>query len=118
MLDGYKKILAFLRSMVSEGDGSISNTRVCIVIVIAFASGWVTALVTKVRGPVALPELSVFVENLGVYVSGICLALYGTNRFADAWKNRGGDPPKQQDGNPPEQQDGNPPEQQNGGKRC
>ena len=90
------KALGFVRSMLSEADGTVSNTRVCIVIVIAFASGWVTALVTKVRGPVSLPELAAFVGQLGMYVSAICASLYGINKFADAWKNRGEQPPAQQ----------------------
>lgn len=94
MLNGIKKLLAFLRSMVSEASGNVSSSRICTLIVIGFASGWMTSLIVKVRGPVPLPELSIFVEKLGFYVSSICAALYGINKVADAWKNRGGDPPK------------------------
>ena len=89
----------FLRSLLSESDGSVSNTRVCICVVIAFASGWVTALVTKVHGPVALPELGAFIGQLGLYVSGICTTLYGLNVAKDVLNKRapGADqPPAQQ----------------------
>jgi hypothetical protein len=90
------RMLGFLRSMVSEANGTISNSRVCTSIVICFSTGWVTALLAKVRGPVTLPDLTAFVEKLGMYVSSICAALYGINRLADAWKNRRDQPPAQQ----------------------
>lgn len=94
---GVVKPLAFVHSWLSEPDGTISNARICVVIVIGFATGWMTALLMKVRGPVTVPELTAFVGQLGMYVGGICTSLYGVNKFADAWKNRGGgDPPAQQ----------------------
>jgi hypothetical protein len=45
---------AFLRSQLSEVDGTVSNTRVCVLLVIVFALGWVTALVSKVNRPVTV----------------------------------------------------------------
>ena len=99
------KALAFVSSMLSEADGTASTARVCILIVIAFASGWVTALVTKVPGPVSLIDLAAFVGQLGMYVSAICVSLYGVNKFSDALKNRADreGPPAQQAGDPPAQ---------------
>jgi hypothetical protein len=100
------KALAFVRSWLSEPDGTISNARICVVIVICFATGWMTALLSKVHGAVTVPELTAFVGQLGMYVSGICAALYGVNKFADAYKNRADreGPPPQQAGDPPAQQ--------------
>lgn len=95
------KIGGFLRSQLSESDGTVSNTRVCILLVICSASGWVTALVSKVKGPVNLPELGGFVGSLGMYVSGICASLYAINKGAEAWKNRADRP--QDEGQPPQQ---------------
>lgn len=90
--------VGFLRSMLSESDGSVSSTRVWIGLVIAFASGWITALVTKVHGPVTLPELGAFVGQVGLYVSGICTTLYGINVAKDVLNKRAtgaGQPPAQ-----------------------
>jgi hypothetical protein len=79
---------AFLRSQFSESDGTVSNTRVSIFVVIAFASGWITALVVKVPRPVLLPELGAFVGQLGLYVTGICTTLYAVNKAADVLNHR------------------------------
>jgi len=100
------KSLAFVRSWLSEADGTVSNARICVVIVIVFATGWMTVLLTKVQGSVTVPELTAFVGQLGMYVSGICAALYGVNKFADAWKNRANheEPPAQQAGDQSAQQ--------------
>jgi hypothetical protein len=82
------KLGAFLKSQLSESDGSVSNTRVCILLVISFASGWITALVTKVQAPVSLPELGAFIGQVGLYVGGICTTLYAVNVTKEVLKSR------------------------------
>jgi len=66
------KAAGFLRSQLSESDGSASNTRVCIFLVIAFALGWITALVTKVKAPVTVREIGDMMGPLGMFVGTIC----------------------------------------------
>lgn len=95
-----KAIGDFLRSQFSEQDGSVSNTRVCIFVVIAFASGWVTALVTKVAGPVSVSEIGALLTPLGAYITGVCGSLYlinmGANKAAEVLNNRAGVKPPAQ----------------------
>jgi hypothetical protein len=86
----------FVRSWLSEADGTVSNTRVCISALIAFALGWVTALVVKVHGPVTVAEIGALLGPLGLFVGGISGSLYGINKFADAMKSRQDAPPAQQ----------------------
>ena len=81
-------IRGFVRSMLSESDGSISATRCVIAVIVSFAVGWITALVVRVQGPVTLTDLSEFVGKTGMYVASICSALYGVNRIADAFGKR------------------------------
>jgi hypothetical protein len=78
-----------VRSWLSEADGTGSNTRVCIAAVVFFALGWVTALITRVRGPVTVAEIASLLGPLGMFVTGICVSLYGINKFADAWGKQG-----------------------------
>jgi hypothetical protein len=86
----------YVRSWLGESDGSISNTRVCVALVICFALGWVTALVTKVHGPVTVAELGGVLQPLGMFVSTICASLYAINKAADVLNNRAGQKPPAQ----------------------
>jgi hypothetical protein len=65
----------FLRSMLSEADGNVSTTRFCIVLVVVFSLGWVTALVAHDK---RLPDLGA----VGTYVTLVCGSLYAINRGA------------------------------------
>ncbi len=65
----------FLRSMLSEADGSVSSARFCIVLVVVFSLGWVTALVFHDK---RLPDLGA----VGGYVTLVCGSLYAINRGA------------------------------------
>jgi hypothetical protein len=65
----------FLRSMLSEPDGNVSSARCCIVLVVAFSLGWVTALVAHDK---KLPDLGA----VGGYVTLVCGSLYAINRGA------------------------------------
>ena len=91
------KSLSFVRSWLSESDGTVSNTRICVALVVTFALGWVTALVSKVHGPVSVAELSSILGPMGFFVTGITGTLYAVNKTADVFnnRNRGSEPPQQ-----------------------
>lgn len=86
----------FVRSMLSESDGSVSSTRCLIALTIVFALGWITGLLMKVHKPVSLGEVQSFVGTLTVFVTSICGSLYGINRAAEVLNNRtaNGKPPE------------------------
>lgn len=65
----------FLRSMLSEPDGNVSSSRLCIVLVVLFSLGWVTGLVLHDK---KLPDLGA----VGAYVTLVCGSLYAINRGA------------------------------------
>jgi len=65
----------FFRSMLSEADGNVSCTRFCIVLVVVFSVGWVTALVAHDK---KMPDLGA----VGGYVTLVCGSLYAINRSA------------------------------------
>ncbi len=67
----------FFRSMLSESDGNVSSSRVCIVLVVIFSLGWVTGLVLHDK---KLPDLGA----VGGYVTLVCGSLYAINRGAAA----------------------------------
>jgi hypothetical protein len=82
------KALSFVRSWLSEADGTVSNTRICVALVIVFALGWVTALVIKIHAPVTMREFSDTLVPLGMFVTGITGTLYAVNKAADVFNNR------------------------------
>ena len=89
------KLGGWLRSFLSESDGTGSNTRFCIAAVVFFSLGWVTALIVKVRGPVSVAEISAVLGPLGMFVGTICAPLYAMNKWADVQNNRSAKPPEQ-----------------------
>jgi len=65
----------FFRSMLSESDGNVSSSRVCMVLVVVFSLGWVTGLLLHDK---KLPDLGA----VGGYVTLVCGTLYAINRGA------------------------------------
>ncbi len=65
----------FFRSMLSESDGNVSSSRVCMMLVIVFSLGWVTGLVLHDK---RLPDLGA----VGGYITLVCGTLYAINRGA------------------------------------
>jgi hypothetical protein len=65
----------FFRSMLSESDGNVSSTRVCMMLVVIFSLGWVSGLVLHDK---RLPDLGA----VGSYVTLVCGTLYAINRGA------------------------------------
>jgi hypothetical protein len=72
-MDNWSK--PFFRSLLSESDGNVSSARFCIVLVVVFSLGWVTALVLQDK---KLPDLGA----VGAYVTLVCGSLYAINRGA------------------------------------
>jgi hypothetical protein len=68
----------FWRGVFSETDGTPSFSRVATAVIVAFAMGWITALV---RANHQLPDFGGLVLLIG--------ALYGVNKFAGAVGSRG-----------------------------
>lgn len=85
----------FLRSMLSESDGTGSSTRVCVLLVIVFTLGFVAALLWKIHAPVSVGEFCQAVGALTLFAAGICGALYGINRTAEVFNNRAERGPQQ-----------------------
>jgi hypothetical protein len=69
--------------MLSESDGNVSSTRVCMLLVVVFAVGWVTGLVLHEK---RLPDLGA----VGGYIALVCGTLYGINRGASVLDRRAG----------------------------
>jgi hypothetical protein len=65
----------FFRSMLSEPDGNVSSTRVCMMLVVIFSLGWVSGLVLHDK---KLPDLGA----VGGYMTMVCGTLYAINRGA------------------------------------
>lgn len=85
----------FIRSALSESDGTISSTRCMIVLVIVFTIGVVAALLWKIKGPITVADFSQAIGSLGLFAGGICGSLYGINRISEAVETRADDGPKQ-----------------------
>ena len=84
-------IKAWLREVLSE-DGVGSSSRLCLLLVVVFACGWITGLLFLVRSPLRLSEVAEFVGALTGFVSAIAAATYGVNRLTEAWSNRAANP--------------------------
>jgi len=69
----------FWRGVFSESDGTPSFSRVATAVIVAFAMGWITALVHANH---QLPDFGGLVLLIG--------ALYGVNKFSGALGNRAG----------------------------
>ena len=76
--DPMNETVKFWRGVFSEPDGSPSFSRVATAVLLAFACGWVTAIVVK---HYALPDFTSLVMFVGV--------LYGINRGATAIQSFG-----------------------------
>jgi hypothetical protein len=81
------EIKRWLREALSE-DGIGSSSRLCLFLVVVFACGWITGLLSLVRAPLKLSEVAEFVGALTGFVSAIAAATYGVNRLTEAWSNR------------------------------
>lgn len=72
-MDAESKAIGFLQ----ESDGSHSSTRLCVVLIIVFVLGCITALIAKIHAPITVAEFCQAVSALGLFAGGVCGALYG-----------------------------------------
>lgn len=79
-----KRAIGFLQ----ESDGSQSSTRLCLVLVIIFSLGFVTALLCKVHGPITIAEFCSAVGSIGEFAIGVGGPLYAVNRAMESVDNR------------------------------
>jgi hypothetical protein len=86
-----KQVIGFLE----ESDGSKSSTRLCVVLIVVFVLGFITALLTKVHAPITIAEFAQAVGALGTFCVAVCGALYGINRLGECLDNRAQRGPQQ-----------------------
>lgn len=77
------KLTAFIRSWLSEPNGTVSNTRICVALIVFFALGWITALVARVRGPIGVADLVTIFPPIGMFVTATAGTLYGVNKVTN-----------------------------------
>ena len=80
--------LNFFRSMFSESDGSVSNTRVCIAMIFMFIIGAGVTLVAKMHTPVTVTDINNFLGSAGIFITTTCGPLYAINKAADVMNNK------------------------------
>jgi len=78
----------FIRSQLSDKDGSVSNTKVCVLMVIVAVVSWVSCLLYKLPAPVTVTDLVTFLGSAGTFATLLCGTLAGLKYTADAVNNR------------------------------
>ena len=78
----------FLRSQLSDKDGTVSNTKVCVLMIIVSVLSWVTCLLYKLHTPVTVTDIVTFIGSAGTFAALICGTLAGLKYTADAVNNR------------------------------
>lgn len=78
----------YLRSMLSEKDGTGSSSRLCLVLVVVFTLGFISALVWKIHAPITVPDFCQAVGALGTFVLSTVGVLYGINRLGNFGDNK------------------------------
>ena len=78
----------FLRSQLSDKDGTVSNTKVCVAMIVTAVVAWVSCLFYKLHAPVTVTDIVTFLGAAGTFTALICGALAGLKYGADAINNR------------------------------
>ena len=78
----------FLRSQLSDKDGTVSNTKVCVLMVVVSVLSWVSCLLYKLHTPITVTDVVTFVGAAGTFAALICGTLAGMKYTADAVNNR------------------------------
>jgi cellobiose-specific phosphotransferase system component IIC len=78
----------FFRSQLSDKDGTVSNTKVCVLMVVVAVLAWVSCLISKLHSPVTVTDIVTFVGASGTFTALICGTLAGLKYGADAINNR------------------------------
>ena len=91
----------FFRSQLSDKDGTVSNTKVCVLMVVTAVLAWVTCLFWKLHTPVTVTDIVTLVGAAGTFAALLCGTLAGMKYTADAVNNRA--PNASQQVQPPDQ---------------
>lgn len=86
-MDILKYVGDFLRSMLSESDGSVSTTRVCIAMIFSYIIGSGITLVCKIHTSVTPADVNAFLSSAGIFIATTCAPLYAINKGADVINN-------------------------------
>ena len=78
----------FLRSQLSDKDGTVSNTKVCVLMIVIAVLSWVSCLLYKLHTPITVTDIVTFVGSAGTFAALICGTLAGMKYTADAVNNR------------------------------
>jgi hypothetical protein len=78
----------WVRSMLSESDGSVSIIRFCILMIFSFVIGAGITLVIKLHTPVTPMDINNFMSAAGIFITTTCAPLYAINKGADVLNNK------------------------------
>jgi hypothetical protein len=78
----------FLRSQLSDKDGTVSNTKVCVLMIITAVLSWVSCLFYKLHTPVNVTDIVTFLGAAGTFTALVCGTLAGLKYGSDAINNR------------------------------
>ena len=78
----------FLRSQLSDKDGTVSNTKVCVLMIVTAVVSWITCLICKLHTPITVTDIVTFVGSAGTFTALICGTLAGLKYTSDAVNNR------------------------------
>jgi len=78
----------FLRSQLSDKDGTVSNTKVCILMIVTAVLSWVSCLLYKLHTPVTVTDIVTFIGAAGTFSALLVGTMAGMKYTADAVNNR------------------------------
>ena len=85
----------FFRSQLSDKDGTVSNTKVCVFILVNYVLVWISALVgvyvryvLQGHTTIAMADITAFLSSAGTFTALIGGILSGMKYTADAVNNR------------------------------
>ena len=85
----------FLRSQLSDKDGTVSNTKVLLFLLVNYVLVWVSALVGMYvryvllgKAPISMADITSFLSSVGTFAALLSGVLGGMKYTADAVNNR------------------------------
>ena len=85
----------FLRSQLSDKDGTVSNTKVLLLLIVINVMAWISALVgvyvfyvAKSHSSIGMSDIVAFLGAVGTFATMLCGVLAGMKYGADAVNNR------------------------------
>jgi hypothetical protein len=78
----------FLRSQLSDKDGTVSNTKVCVLMIVTAVLSWITCLLWKLHTPVTVTDIVTFIGAAGTFTALLVGTMAGMKYTADAVNNR------------------------------